>query len=500
MKANLLPSGEYNGRDSSAGSLTSRCASPPPAGTVQMSLPLTKAISLPSGEIAGWDNEGRGTTLPCARARGSQGSETKGNIRARARKPTRTGNLNREMDGCMDELTPTEDASDRALHPWIAVQAQTLQPARARPNTRYVVVPIARKPKEDADQHPKFYVRVTVRPSRCQGDSMPIYDRTSIPESVASSTKDPEIAEWLKTGPVLGSHKPIHVQRREHDAFIDKDPPPIDRIEYLGLAGPHGTIPVRVYHPSKTGAGPTGALIYLHGGGFVVGSLDQFDTAMRRLAEGSGAQVYAVDYKLAPEYQWPVQIEEGECVVRWLFANAAERQVDARRIALGGDSAGGNMTCVIAQKLHDEDGPRLALQMPLYPEAKMPFDTPAAVENVSGGYVDTAGVLLFVWSLLPQGVDYTQPYITPLNAKDFSDLPPTLLVTCGFDMLRDVGHAYARKLAGAGNDIVYVHYPDLPHGIIQMTMHSERCLFATNEIARLLGDRLAGAAAEKAQT
>ncbi len=319
---------------------------------------------------------------------------------------------------------------------------------------------------------------------------MPVYTSKDIPSKVTSSSKDPEIAEWLKTGPVLGAHKPIHVQRREHDAFIDKDPPPIGRIEHLGLGGPHGTIPVRVYHPSEPGPATGAALIYLHGGGFIVGSLDQFETAMRRLCERSGAQVYAVDYKLAPEYQWPVQIEEGEFVVRWLMERAAERQVDPKRVALGGDSAGGNQTCVIAQKLRDENGPKLALQMPLYPEAKMPFDTPAGVENVSGGYVDTAGVLLFVWSLLPQGTDYSQPYVSPLNASDFSNLPKTILVTCGFDMLRDVGHAYALKLAEAGNDLVYAHYPDLPHGIIQMTMHSKRCLEATEEIARLLGEAL----------
>jgi acetyl esterase/lipase len=104
--------------------------------------------------------------------------------------------------------------------------------------------------------------------------------------------------------------------------------------------------------------------------------------------------------------------------------------------------------------------------------------------------VDTAGILLFVWFLLPQGTDYSHPYITPLNAKDFSNLPRTILVTCGYDMLRDVGHAYAKKLAEAGNDITYVHYPDLPHGIIQMTMHSKRCLAATEEIAQLLGEKL----------
>ena len=319
---------------------------------------------------------------------------------------------------------------------------------------------------------------------------MPIYDAQSIPQKVHGGTKDPEISEWLKTAPVLGAHKAIHVQRREHDAFIDEVKPPIGEIEHLGLRGPHGTIPVRVYHPSKPGAAKGSAMIYLHGGGFIVGSLDQFETAMRLFAEGSGAQVYCVDYKLAPEYQWPVQMEEGEFVVRWLFEHAAERGVDPDRIALSGDSAGGNMTCTISLKLRDEGGPKLALQMPLYPEAKMPFETRAGAENISGGYVDTAGVLLFVWSLVPQGVDYSQPYITPLNAPSHAGLPEAILVTCGFDMLRDVGNAYAQKLAAAGNDITYVHYPELPHGFIQMTAHSRRCLEATQELARLLGEAL----------
>ena len=320
-----------------------------------------------------------------------------------------------------------------------------------------------------------------------------IFDARSIPDEVHSSTKDPEIAEWLKTGPVLGAHEPVHAQRRAHDAFIDEVMPPIGEIEHLGLRGPHGTIPVRVYHPSTPGRADGAALIYLHGGGFIVGSLDQFETAMRLFAQGSGAQVYCVDYKLAPEYQWPVQIQEGEFVVRWLFEHADERGIDPERIALGGDSAGGNLTCTISLKLRDEDGPKLALQMPIYPEAKMPFETRAGVENVSGGYVDTAGVLLFVWCLVPEGVDYSQPYITPLNAPSHADLPKALLVTCGFDMLRDVAHAYAKKLAADGNDITYVHYPDLPHGFIQMTAHSERCLQATQELAGLLGVALARA-------
>jgi acetyl esterase len=250
---------------------------------------------------------------------------------------------------------------------------------------------------------------------------------------------------------------------------------------------------VRVYYPSKPGPAEGGALIYVHGGGFIVGTLDQFDTAMRLFSEISGAQVYSVDYKLALEYQWPTQIEEAEFVVRWLFKHASKRGLDPKRIGLGGDSAGGNITCTVCLKLRDENGPKLALQMPIYPEAEMPFFTRAGVENVSGGYVDTAGVLLFVWCLVPQGVDYSQPYITPMDAKSHAGLPKAILVTAGFDMLRDVAHHYAQKLAKDGNDITYVHYPDLSHAFIQMTAHSKRCLESTQEVARLLGKGLAKA-------
>jgi acetyl esterase len=319
---------------------------------------------------------------------------------------------------------------------------------------------------------------------------MAVYSSKTIPKQVDRSTMDPEIREWLKTGPVLGSHEPIHVQRAAHDAFIDADKPPIGRIEHLGLDGPHGTIPIRCFYPSKPGPADGAALIYAHGGGYIVGSLDQFDTAMRLFAETSGAVVYAVDYKLAPEYQWPVQIREIEFVVRWLIQHAAERGLDPERIALGGDSAGGNLTCTVSLKLRDERGPKLAVQMPIYPEAAFPFNTRAGVENVSGGYVDTAGVLLFAWSYIPQGVDYSQPYITPLNAPSHAGLPKAILVTCGFDMLRDVAHAYALKLAAAGNDLTYVHYDDLPHAFIQMTRHSTRCMEATIEVATLLGKSL----------
>lgn len=321
---------------------------------------------------------------------------------------------------------------------------------------------------------------------------MQTYDAKSIPDKVGRGTLDPALAAWLPQAPALGGHETVAEMRASHDKLVAKTLPPIGRVEYLGLQGPHGTLNVRCYHPSKDGPAKGGALVYMHGGGWTVGTLDQFEVPMRIFAEDSGAQIYIVEYRLAPEYKFPVQIEENEFVVRWLFKHAAERGVDPSRIALSGDSAGGNMTCVIALKLRDEGGPRLALQMPLYPECSLPFETKAGVENRTGLYLETAGVLLFAWCLIPQGVDYSQPYITPNNAADVSGLPPTILVTNGFDPLRDTGHKYARKLAAAGNDITYVHHEDLTHGFIQFTEHSPRCLEATREIGRMLGDALRG--------
>jgi acetyl esterase/lipase len=176
-------------------------------------------------------------------------------------------------------------------------------------------------------------------------------------------------------------------------------------------------------------------------------------------------------------------------VVRWLCDNAAEQRIDAAKIGVGGDSAGGHMTCVIALKLRDEDGPRLALQVPLFPEAAFPADTLAASENRSGLYLESHGIFEMVRNLVRNTDDVRHPYITPLNAESHADLPPAILVTNGFDPLRDVGHAYAQNLAAAGNDLTYVHNPDLTHGFPQLTRSSAACHRATLELADLISSR-----------
>src|SRR5580698_1812579 len=322
------------------------------------------------------------------------------------------------------------------------------------------------------------------------GRDMPVYDAETIPESVGRGTLDAELAAWLPTGPTLGADVSIAQGRRDHTVLGQGPWPPIGSVEHLELPGPHGSLTVRRHTPTRPASNPIGALVYIHGGGFTYGTLDEFETAMRVISERAGIATYVVDYQLAPEAKYPLQIEEIEYFVRWLFDHAAEQGVDPAKIAVGGDSAGGNMTCVVALKLRDEGGPRLALQVPLFPEAAFPGDTLAGSENRSGLYLETNGIYEMVRNYIKNTDDGRHPYITPLNAPSHADLPPAILVTNGFDPLRDVGHAYAGKLAAAGNDITYVHNPDLTHGFPQFTRYSKACRQATGELAGLIKARI----------
>jgi acetyl esterase len=319
---------------------------------------------------------------------------------------------------------------------------------------------------------------------------MTIYNRHSIPESVGRGTLDAELQAWLPRGPTLGADVSIAQGRRDHAVLGEGPWPEIGAVDTLVLRGPHGSLTVRRHTPAYATSDPSGALVYIHGGGFSYGTLDEFEVPMRLIAQRAGILTYAVDYQLAPEAKYPTQIDEIEYFVRWLFEHALDEGVDPTKIALAGDSAGGNMTCVIALKLRDEHGPRLALQVPLFPEAAFPGDTLSGSENRTGLYLETNGIYEMVRNLLKNSDDGRHPYITPLNAESHADLPPAILVTNGYDPLRDVGHAYARKLADAGNDITYVHNADLTHGFPQFTRYSRACHQATEQLADLIKAKL----------
>lgn len=197
----------------------------------------------------------------------------------------------------------------------------------------------------------------------------------------------------------LGGSGDFHEERSHHTkvfAFhnLEKSKQaPIDTVEFTAIRGPHGTIPIRVFYPSSgkeaKEAGKAAALIYFHGGGYTVGTVDEFENGLRIVAEESGCQVYAVEYRLAPEWKFPTQLDEYVAVAEWLHGEGGkDRGVDSLKVMGGGDSAGGNMTAAVSLRLRDEGKKALYAQILLYPEARLPFDTPAASENNSGYYLE----------------------------------------------------------------------------------------------------------------
>jgi acetyl esterase len=221
-------------------------------------------------------------------------------------------------------------------------------------------------------------------------ENMPVYDRTNVPTAVSRGELDPELRAWLPTGPVLGADIDIAQGRRDHRQLGVGPWPAIGSVGTLVLPGPHGSIAVRRHVPTEATSQPSGALIYIHGGGFTYGTLDEFEVPMRLIAEQAGIRTYVVEYQLAPEAKYPTQLDEIEYVVRWLFDHAADEGVDPAKIALGGDSAGGNMTCVLALELRDTAGPRLALQVPLFPGGRLPGRHPRRPARTGPGFTSRA--------------------------------------------------------------------------------------------------------------
>jgi acetyl esterase len=259
---------------------------------------------------------------------------------------------------------------------------------------------------------------------------------------------------------------PIEVARKV--AFAGFMPPtvePVAHIENRSIPGPGGAIPIRIYLPE--GAKPSPALVFFHGGGFVMGDLESHDALCRQLANAARCAVVAVDYRLAPENKFPAAADDCYAATRWVAENGAAVGIDASRLAVGGDSAGGNFAAVVALMARDRGVPKLRFQLLMYPalDATCSSDSYRSVKDPFPAIEECR----YLWtSYVRDDADRRDWRVSPVFATNLKDLPRALVMTAEFDPLRDEGEAYANKLRAAGNAVTLTRYNGTIHGFVSM--------------------------------
>ncbi len=273
-------------------------------------------------------------------------------------------------------------------------------------------------------------------------------------------------------------------------------PPPavptaVHRIENRTVPGSQCTIPIRIYHPEPSSA-TRGALVYFHGGGWVIGNLDSHDETCRRLCVGSGSMVISVGYRLAPETRYPGAMIDCYDVTAWAAREAKSLGLDPERIAVGGDSAGGNLAAAVALKARDQRGPSICFQLLVYPVTDASFTTGSYSANATG-YLLTRSAMQWFWDhYVPTAAERKEAYAAPAQTKDLKGLPPALVLTAEFDPLRDEGEAYARSMQAAGVQVTHTRYDGVVHGFFGMHATVAKAGLATAQAANALKQHLGG--------
>jgi acetyl esterase len=259
-----------------------------------------------------------------------------------------------------------------------------------------------------------------------------------------------------------------------------------------------GELPARLYRPVP---GPSPLVVYLHGGGWTIGSLDSHDRMCRRLADGSGAAVLAIDYRLAPEHPWPASVDDTVAALRWVAAAPDDQapgglgpdglgQVPTA-VAVAGDSAGGTLAALGCLRLRDEDPSALPdLQVLLYANTDLTGAQPSIREKATGWGLDAATVRFFNSQWVPDQARWSDPGVSPLHAPDLSGLPGALIVSAEHDPLRDESEAYARRLRDAGVEVELRREPGLIHGFMTLDEISPACAAAADRVAADVRARL----------
>lgn len=245
-----------------------------------------------------------------------------------------------------------------------------------------------------------------------------------------------------------------------------------------------GEITVRVYSPA--GHGPHPVLVFYHGGGWVIGDLYTHDGLCRSIVNAAGCAVASVDYRLAPEFKYPMAVDDSYAGLKWVVASAARLGLDPARVAVGGDSAGGNLAAAMTLLARERHGPRLLLQVLIYPVTNHDFGTVSYRENATGYMLTTEDMRWFWRHYLSREEQGREPSASPFRATSLADLPPALVVTAGCDPLRDEGEAYAVRLRDAGVPVTLTQYPGMFHGFIRMTRILDQAKAGLDEIAGAL--------------
>jgi acetyl esterase len=251
------------------------------------------------------------------------------------------------------------------------------------------------------------------------------------------------------------------------------------------------SVAVRVYRPADAAPDtPRPGLVYFHGGGWVIGDLDTHDVLCRQLTAEAGIVVVSVDYRLAPEAKFPSAVDDAWAATRWVVAHAGRLGIDATRLAVGGDSAGGTLAAVVALMAREAGAPSIALQVLLYPVTDAGMDT-RSYRDLADGYLLTRdGMKWFFGHYLPSAAAAADWRVSPLRAPSVAGVAPALVVTAGFDPLRDEGHAYADKLRDAGVRVDYVCYGGMIHGFVPMGRLLDTANRAVTHIAASLRQAL----------
>jgi acetyl esterase/lipase len=284
------------------------------------------------------------------------------------------------------------------------------------------------------------------------------------------SAKSKEFLEMFAASgaPTLGTVS-VPETRAAFDGIAAFGGPPVQiaRIEDRKIPGPAGEIPIRIYMPE--GKAPLPVIVFYHGGGWVIGTLDTHDPICRHLAKQASAVVVSVDYRLAPEHKFPAGPEDCYAATAWVAAHAAEIGADSSRLAVGGDSAGGNLAAVVSLMARDRGKPKIRLQILIYPVTDHAYETASYRENAKGLLLEKDSMVWFWNHYLASASDGANSYASPLRAKDLNGLPPAIVVTAEFDPLRDEGEAYAKRLEAAGVAVKMKRYGGVIHGFAIMT-------------------------------